>query len=54
MTEEVRGEELDRLRSELAKQRANNERMTATLREARAQILTLKAEVDRLAQPQSA
>ena len=54
MTEEVRGEELDRLRSELAKQRANNERMTATLREARAQILTLKAEVDRLAEPPSA
>ena len=54
MTEEARGEELDRLRSELAKQRANNERMTATLREARAQILTLKAEVDRLAEPPSA
>src|SRR5690606_18455519 len=54
MTEDVRGEELDRLRSELAKQRANNERMTATLREARAQILTLKAEVDRLAEPPSA
>jgi proteasome-associated ATPase len=54
MTEDVRGDELDRLRSELAKQRANNERMTATLREARAQILTLKAEVDRLAEPPSA
>ena len=54
MTEDVRGAELDRLRSELAKQRANNERMTATLREARAQILTLKAEVDRLAEPPSA
>ena len=54
MTEDVRAEEFDRLRSELAKQRANNERMTATLREARAQILTLKAEVDRLAEPPSA
>ncbi len=30
---------------------AQNERLTATLREARAQILTLKEEVDRLAQP---
>ncbi len=54
MTEDVRGEEFERLRSELAKQRANNERMTATLRDARAQILTLKAEVDRLAEPPSA
>jgi proteasome-associated ATPase len=53
MTEDVRGEDLERLRSELAKQRANNERMTFTLREARAQILALKAEVDRLAEPPS-
>jgi proteasome-associated ATPase len=30
---------------------ANNERLAATLREAREQIVTLKAEVDRLAQP---
>ena len=30
---------------------ANNERLAATLREAREQIITLKAEVDRLAQP---
>jgi len=30
---------------------ANNERLAATLREARDQIITLKAEVDRLAQP---
>src|SRR4051795_9409668 len=30
---------------------ANNERLAATLREARDQIVSLKAEVDRLAQP---
>ena len=48
MTEDVRGEDLEALRSELAKQRANNERLTFTLREARSQIITLKAEVDPL------
>jgi len=53
MTEDVRGEDLEALRSELAKQRANNERLTFTLREARSQIITLKAEVDRLAEPPS-
>jgi proteasome-associated ATPase len=54
MTDEARHDDLERVRAELAKQRANNERLTATLREARAQILTLKAEVDRLAEPPSA
>ncbi|MFN8127559.1 MAG: proteasome ATPase [Candidatus Nanopelagicales bacterium] len=49
-----RSEDLERLRAEVAKQRVNNERLTATLREARAQILTLKAEVDKLAEPPSA
>ena len=46
--------ELEHMRGELAKQRINNERLTATLREARSQILTLKAEVDKLAEPPSA
>ncbi len=54
MTDDVRSDDLDRIRAELTKQRANNERLTITLREARAQILTLKAEVDRLAEPPSA
>ncbi len=54
MSDDARSDELEQVRAELAKQRANNERMTHTLREARAQILTLKAEVDRLAEPPSA
>jgi proteasome-associated ATPase len=54
MTDDARYEELEHVRGELAKQRINNERLTATLREARSQILTLKAEVDRLAEPPSA
>lgn len=54
MTDEARYDELEHVRAELAKQRINNERLTATLREARSQILTLKAEVDRLAEPPSA
>ncbi|MCU0296977.1 MAG: AAA family ATPase [Candidatus Nanopelagicales bacterium] len=54
MSDDARSDELEQIRAELAKQRANNERMTHTLREARAQILTLKAEVDRLAEPPSA
>ena len=54
MTEDARGPEYDQTRAELAKQRANNERLTVTLREARTQILALKAEVDRLAEPPSA
>jgi proteasome-associated ATPase len=39
--------------SELAAASAQNQRLTATLREARDQIVTLKEEVDRLAQPPS-
>jgi proteasome-associated ATPase len=54
MIDDARHDELSQIRAELAKQRANNERLTVTLREARAQILTLKAEVDRLAEPPSA
>ena len=38
-------------RSDARSTAANNERLAATLREAREQIITLKAEVDRLAQP---
>ena len=53
MTDDARYE-LEHVRAELAKQRINNERLTVTLREARSQILTLKAEVDRLAEPPSA
>ncbi len=53
MTDDARYE-LEQVRAELAKQRINNERLTVTLREARSQILTLKAEVDRLAEPPSA
>jgi proteasome-associated ATPase len=44
----VNGLELD-----LAAARAENERLSATLREARDQIIALKEEVDRLAQPPS-
>ncbi|HEY7858532.1 MAG TPA: proteasome ATPase [Candidatus Nanopelagicales bacterium] len=39
--------------AELAAATAQNQRLAATLREARDQILTLKAEVDRLAEPPS-
>jgi proteasome-associated ATPase len=39
--------------SELAATAAQNQRMASTLREARDQIVTLKAEVDRLAEPPS-
>ncbi len=41
------------LQAELAAQRDHNERLIATLRDAREQIVTLKAEVDRLAEPPS-
>ena len=41
------------LRRELAACQSQNQRMAATLREARDQIVTLKAEVDRLAEPPS-
>ncbi len=39
--------------AQLARVTENNERLVATLKEARAQIVTLKEEVDRLAQPPS-
>ena len=39
--------------AQLARTTENNERLVATLKEARAQIITLKEEVDRLAQPPS-
>jgi proteasome-associated ATPase len=41
------------LQAELAAQRDHNERLITTLRDAREQIVTLKAEVDRLAEPPS-
>jgi proteasome-associated ATPase len=40
-----------RLRSQLATMSSQNERLVRTLRDAREQIVTLKAEVDRLGQP---
>jgi proteasome-associated ATPase len=42
---------LTEVRGELAAQKDHNARLIATLREARDQIVTLKAEVDRLAEP---
>ena len=45
------GEEIERLRSQVAQLGAQNERLAGTLRDAREQIIQLKAEVDRLAQP---
>jgi proteasome-associated ATPase len=45
------GEEIDRLRAQVAQLGAQNERLAGTLRDAREQIIQLKAEVDRLAQP---
>jgi proteasome-associated ATPase len=44
-------DEIDRLRSQVAQLGSQNERLAGTLRDAREQILQLKAEVDRLAQP---
>ncbi len=44
---------VEALRKELAATSAHNERLIATLREARDQIVVLKAEVDRLAEPPS-
>ena len=41
------------LRGELAAQKDHNARLIATLRDAREQIVTLKAEVDRLGEPPS-
>jgi proteasome-associated ATPase len=44
-------EQLARLRAQVSQLATQNERLTATLRDARDQIVALKAEVDRLAQP---
>lgn len=44
---------VEALRKELAATSAHNERLIATLREARDQIVVLKSEVDRLAEPPS-
>jgi proteasome-associated ATPase len=44
---------LTELRGELAAQKDHNQRLIATLRDAREQIVTLKAEVDRLSEPPS-
>ncbi|HEX6871132.1 MAG TPA: proteasome ATPase, partial [Micromonosporaceae bacterium] len=46
-------ERLAATQTQLARATENNERLVATLKEARAQIVTLKEEVDRLAQPPS-
>src|SRR3954467_1738453 len=46
-------ERLASTQAQLARLTENNERLVATLKEARAQIITLKEEVDRLAQPPS-
>ena len=45
------GEDIERLRAHLAQLGSQNERLAGTLRDAREQIIQLKAEVDRLAQP---
>ena len=45
---------LTEVRGELAAQKDHNQRLISTLRDAREQIVTLKAEVDRLAEPPSA
>ena len=45
--------DLTHLRGELAAQKDHNDRLISTLRDAREQIVTLKAEVDRLAEPPS-
>jgi proteasome-associated ATPase len=44
-------EEIARLRTQVTQLAAQNERLASTLRDAREQIVTLKAELDRLAQP---
>ncbi|MGL5865718.1 MAG: proteasome ATPase [Dermatophilaceae bacterium] len=46
--------DLGQLRSQTASLTAQNERLVRTLRDAREQIVTLKSEVDRLAQPPAA
>ena len=45
--------DLMRVNGELAAARDHNERLVSTLRDAREQIVSLKTEVDRLAQPPS-
>ena len=45
------GEQIARLRAQVHQLTTQNERLVSTLRDAREQILALKAEVDRLAQP---
>jgi len=50
-TDGVSGQRLAELESRLSAVTSQNDRLTATLREAREQIVTLKEEVDRLAQP---
>ena len=45
------GDEIDRLRAQVNQLGTQNERLASTLRDAREQIVQLKAEVDRLAQP---
>ena len=45
------GPDVSDLRRELAALHERNTRLTATLHEARAQILAMKEEIDRLAQP---
>jgi proteasome-associated ATPase len=44
-------EQLSRLRAQVAQLSSQNDRLASTLRDARDQIVALKAEVDRLAQP---
>src|SRR5512142_433471 len=44
-------EQIARLRAQVSQLATQNERLTSTLRDARDQIVALKAEVDRLAQP---
>ncbi len=46
-------DEVTRLRAEVGRIRAHSDRLADTLREARDQIVTLRGEVDRLAQPPS-
>jgi proteasome-associated ATPase len=47
----VDAEQLSRLRAQVAQLSTQNDRLASTLRDARDQIVALKAEVDRLAQP---
>src|SRR3954451_2100939 len=44
-------EQVTRLRTQVSQLATQNDRLTSTLRDARDQIIALKAEVDRLAQP---